>query len=208
MKAKDFRRRAWEHLGGSWTADVWMICLVITMLHMFITAATLVFAVVPYIVFSGMLNLSMAIITLKVVRGEPVRIENYFGGFMYFVTAFLIQLINFLFIFLWSLLFIVPGIIKTYSYKMTFFIFRDNPDISFNEARKRSVKLMKGNKWKFFCLQFSFTGWYILCFMTFGILYLWVKPYINTAYAEFYQSLIDKKAELEEVVEPAAQATA
>ena len=76
---------------------------------------------------------------------------------------------------------------------MSFYILADNPEIDFNVARVRSIEMMRGNKWRLFCLDLSFIGWYLLCILTLGILSLWVTPYHNAARAEFYQSLISGK---------------
>ena len=94
---------------------------------------------------------------------------------------------------LWSLLFVIPGIIATYSYSMSFYILRDNPDMDANAARKASIEMMKGNKWKLFCLELSFIGWMLLSMLTFGILLLWVGPYMETAKAAFYEELKAKQ---------------
>ena len=103
------------------------------------------------------------------------------------------SLLNGIFIFLWTLLFIVPGIIKTYSYRLSYYILADNPSMSATEVRKRSIELMRGNKWRLFCLELSFIGWELLCILTLGILSFWVTPYYNAAIAEFYQSLLPQK---------------
>lgn len=87
------------------------------------------------------------------------------------------------------MLFVIPGIIKSYSYAMTFYIMADNPEIDGMEAITRSRQMMNGNKWRLFCLDFSFIGWFILCILTFGLLLLYVGPYMEAAHAAFYQSL-------------------
>ena len=126
---------------------------------------------------------------LLVARGKEIRVDNLFNGFHVFEKSFLLYLINNIFIFLWSLLFIIPGIIKSLSYSMSFLILQENPDISPNEARKQSMEMMNGNKWRLFCLELSFIGWILLSILTFGILFFWVLPYMNVAHAEFYLSL-------------------
>ena len=95
-----------------------------------------------------------------------------------------------LFIALWSLLFIIPGIIKSYSYRMVPFILTDNPDISATDAITLSRKMMKGNKWRAFVLDLSFIGWYILSGFTFGILSIfYVRPYVYATEAELYHAI-------------------
>lgn len=195
LKAKDFRQRAWEHLGGNWVGNIWgtfaIIMLVLLGVSM-VCGGVPVIGWVASIIITGPLSLGLAIISTNVVRGEEIKIENLFDGFKNMSTSIILWLLNQIFIFLWSLLFIIPGIIKQYSYSMSFFILRDNPTMSQDEARRASMAMMHGNKWRLFCLDFSFIGWIILDGLTLGLLSFWVGPYIQTAHAEFYQSLVDE----------------
>lgn len=101
-------------------------------------------------------------------------------------TAFLTDL----FIWLWSLLFIVPGIIKSYSYRLVPYIMSENPDMNFRDAQAESARLMKGNKWKSFVLDLSFIGWDILTLMTWGFLEIFfVGPYKASTDAALYESI-------------------
>lgn len=77
---------------------------------------------------------------------------------------------------------------------MSWYILCDDPKVGANAARKRSMELMRGHKWKLFCLSLSFIGWWLLCILTLGILSLWVVPYQQTALAHFYRSLTDAEA--------------
>lgn len=95
-----------------------------------------------------------------------------------------------LFIFLWSLLFIVPGIIKSYEYRMIPYILAENPGIDTREAFEISRQMMSGNKWNAFVLDLSFLGWSILSAFTCGILAIfYVNPYIYMTNAELYVAL-------------------
>lgn len=92
--------------------------------------------------------------------------------------------------FLWSLLFIIPGIIKAYEYRMIPYILADHPDISRKEAFAHSKMLMQGNKWKAFVLDLSFIGWHLLSALTCGILEIfYVGPYFNATRAALYEAL-------------------
>lgn len=95
-----------------------------------------------------------------------------------------------LFIFLWSLLLLIPGIIKSLAYSQTYFIMRDNPQLSALEAITESRKRMKGYKWKYFLMNLSFLGWGILSVITLGIGFLWLVPYVGTTTAAFYNEWI------------------
>lgn len=95
-----------------------------------------------------------------------------------------------IFTFLWSLLFIIPGIVKSYAYSMAYFIKIDHPEYTATQALDESQKIMKGNKMKLFLLDLSFIGWIILGSLCFGIGTLWVTAYMEAAHAEFYRDII------------------
>ena len=99
------------------------------------------------------------------------------------------MLLTGIFIFLWSLLFVIPGIIKSYSYAMTPYILEENPELGASEAIDRSRYMMRGHKFDLFWLQLSFIGWFFLCLLTAGIGFLWLAPYYETAKAAFYQEV-------------------
>ncbi|MDR2370536.1 MAG: DUF975 family protein [Treponema sp.] len=126
---------------------------------------------------------------LHKARGETVLFGNLFDGFDNFGKAFLLFLFEGIFIILWSLLFFIPGIIKSFSYSMAFFILKDNPNMNALDAITASRKMMNGYKGKLFCLHLSFIGWYLLCVLTFGIGYLWLSPYVTLSVSNFYEDL-------------------
>lgn len=97
-------------------------------------------------------------------------------------------------IFLWSLLFLIPGIIKAFAYIMTPFVLADHPELSASEAIAESERLMKGHKFDFFYLFLSFIGWAILSIFTLGIGLLWLEPYYMGAMVGFYNDLKEEKA--------------
>ena len=94
---------------------------------------------------------------------------------------------------LWSLLLVIPGIIKFYEYAMIPYILADDAEISSKDAFKKARQMMKGNKWRLFKLNFSFIGWYALCFLTVGLGTFFLMPYLNAATAEFYVELKNKE---------------
>lgn len=94
-----------------------------------------------------------------------------------------------IFIALWTFLFIVPGIVKAYSYSMTPYILEENPELSANEAIDRSRFMMRGHKFDLFWLQLGFIGWFFLCILTGGIGFLWLEPYYSSAKAAFYEEV-------------------
>lgn len=98
---------------------------------------------------------------------------------------FLVQV----FTILWSLLFLIPGLIKTFSYAMTPFILEERPELSANQAIEESMRMMKGHKFDLFYLYLSFIGWIILSLFTAGIGLFWVIPYMYSATAAFYNDI-------------------
>ncbi len=106
-----------------------------------------------------------------------------------YLRNLLTLLLVYVFVVLWSLLFLVPGIVKGYAYAMAPFIIKDNPELSPNQAINLSMKMMKGHKFQLFCLYLSFLGWVLLSVITLGVALLWVMPYMQTAFAAFYQEV-------------------
>ena len=122
-------------------------------------------------------------------------VHNAFGvSFNNWVHNVGAMLLTTVYVFLWTLLLIVPGIIKGISYGMTPFILAEKPELSAKEAIDLSMEMMEGHKMEFFMLWLSFIGWCLLGLLTLGIGYLWIMPYMYTATAAFYE---DVKAEYE-----------
>ena len=96
---------------------------------------------------------------------------------------------------LWSLLFVIPAVIKSYEYAIIPYILADDAEISSKDAFKKARQMMKGNKWRLFKLNLSFFGWGVLCFVTFGVGTLFLMPYVSAAAAEFYVELKNNQAQ-------------
>jgi uncharacterized membrane protein len=95
-----------------------------------------------------------------------------------------------LYVVLWSLLLVIPGIIKSYSYALVPYLLKDNKKLEYNDVITKSRKLMDGHKFDLFVLDLSFLGWAILACLTFGIGFLWFVPYLQTTRAAFYEDLM------------------
>ena len=126
---------------------------------------------------------------LRIAKGEEVSVGNIFYGFEDLWTAIKAQFFMCLFTLLWSLLLIIPGIIKAYAYSMTFYILAENKGMPVLEAITLSRKMMNGHKMDFFLLSLSFIGWFILVAITFGIAGIWVYPYFYATLTNFYLSV-------------------
>ena len=109
-----------------------------------------------------------------------------FGAYGRNLAAMLLMSV---FTLLWTLLFIIPGVIKTIAYSLTPYILKDFPELTPNQVINLSQKMMKGHKLDFFCLVLSFLGWALLCILTLGIGTLWLSPYVYTSFAAFYQDV-------------------
>lgn len=136
---------------------------------------------------------------LDLLRGKRKTIEPFSDAFRGFAGPVIlgvicIYLLMTVFISLWLLLLIIPGLIKGYSYSQAYFIYYDRyqeTDLrpGFLECITRSKQMMKGHKGHLFILDLSFIGWHLLAILTFGIGYLWLKPYITATKAAFYENL-------------------
>ena len=154
----------------------------------YIIIAAVVMAVV-YFVLGSIISVGYARFNLDLAdRGNPA-FETLFGYFSYWKTAAVSKLLQSVYVLLWSLLFIIPGILAAYSYAMTEFILAENPDLTASEAIAQSKEMMYGNRWRLFCLHFSFIGWDILSSLTLGIGNLWLRPYKQAANAAFYREI-------------------
>jgi uncharacterized membrane protein len=134
-------------------------------------------------------TLGGAWVFLRIAKGEEVSVGNVFYGFVDLWTAIKAQFFMGLFVSLWLLLLIIPGIVKTYAYSMTFFILAENKGMPVLEAITLSRKMMNGHKMDLFLLFLSFIGWFILVVITFGIAGVWVYPYFYATLTNFYLSV-------------------
>ncbi len=146
------------------------------------------FAQIVELLVSGAIVVGFMGFFLGIARDAEARLELLFVGFRRFWKSFGTYFFYSLFVFLWSLLFIIPGIIATFRYAMVFFIIADDEDCGALEALGRSKEMMKGNKWKFFCLNWRFFWWGLLC-MIIPIGMLWLVPYMQTSFAKFYEDV-------------------
>ena len=147
------------------------------------------FAAVIYFVLGSFIGVGYAKFNLNLLDKKNAAFETLFEYFSYWKTTTIARLLRALYVFLWSLLFIIPGIVAGFSYAMTDYILAEDPELTADEAISQSKSIMMGNKWRFFCLQFSFIGWDILATLAFGIGHLWLTPYKQAAYAAFYREV-------------------
>ncbi len=183
----EIRARAREYLTGKWGVLAWIVFIysILSGVLGYIPGV----GILASLLINGPMTLSLALIFLRVTRGEEIKIEMLFEGFNNFARSFLTALLMIIFVFLWTLLLIVPGIIASLAYSMSFFILAENPEISAIDALKQSKAMMSGHKTELMMLYVSFLGWCLLGVLTFGIAFFWINSYIQTSMAIFYQEL-------------------
>jgi len=141
------------------------------------------------LILGGVVQLGYAKYLLKQYDGQTGEVKDLFSMFQMFTQGFLQALLRAIYTFLWALLFVIPGIVKAYSYAMTPFILVEHPEMTANEAITASKELMNGHKGELFWLDLTFIGWNLLCALTLGIGVFFLNPYTNAAHAAFYRDL-------------------
>lgn len=146
------------------------------------------------ILISSICGVSLCFIYLNLNKGKKPEIENVFAGFKseYLERGLITSLMMIGLVFLYTLLLVVPGIIKSLAYSMSTYLVVDDPKMSGMDALKASEKMMEGHKWELFVLNLSFIGWYLLVPFTFGLLLIYVEPYVQAANLKFYLELKEK----------------
>ena len=146
-------------------------------------------SIVASVIITPAFMISIIRVYLNVVKGEQPKVSDAFSGFDDFWAAFKVNFLVGLFTFLWSLLFVIPGIIKALSYSMSLYILAENKGKPALECINESKAMTEGHKAELFVLGLSFYGWLLLCGITFGIAYIWVGPYMQATYTNAYNSL-------------------
>ncbi len=182
----EIRSDAREQLGGNWGRAI-LACLI----YSIILSAASGIAGIGNLIIGGPLELGLASYFLMLKRQNSAQIEDLFQGFKRFESALVLYIVRSIFIVLWSLLLIIPGMIAALRYSMAIYILHDNPELTGMDALHRSKEMMDGFKGKLFGLYLSFIGWAILCLFTLGIGFLWLFPYIRASEANFYEDLKD-----------------
>ena len=229
MTSKELRAIARENLQGNWGISVG-VALVAALLGGMVTGSgNISFQfnentvrnlppvfwgfLLPFVSVVGLLGLAMfsiggvvelgyAKFLLKQHDKKELVFADLFSQFERFGTGFAQRFLRTLYTALWTLLFVVPGIIKSLSYAMTPFILEDHPELTASEAINRSKKLMDGHKMDLFILSLTFIGWDILSALTFGIGFLFLNPYRNAAYAAFYRNISAPRQEQRSYIPP------
>ncbi len=183
------RQEALAHLKGRWGAAI-----LIFFIYLMISVALYFIPVINFVSFLVTIPIGygFSIWFLKFLRskdGVSPSGRTLFDGFDDYIRVLLTLLISAVYTFLWTLLLIVPGVIKSLSYAMTPYILADYPELQNNSAIELSMEMMRGNKMKLFLMMLNFMLWVWLSCFTLGIALLWVTPYMQTTMAAFYEDV-------------------
>ena len=190
MSNCQIRKNARESLGNGIFSQDWLMAVVAVLVYSLISGVLGSFYV--GIIFIGCFAYGYAGVFLDRVRGKDIELAEMFTGFKRFSDTLSLGLLQYIYTFLWTLLFIIPGIIKAYSYSMSFYVMKDHPEYTPSQCITESRRLMHGKKFKLFLLDLSFIGWAFVCLFTFGIGSLWLSAYMSTSHAHFYLALLEE----------------
>ncbi len=192
MNRAELKTKAKQQIRGK-IGMLFVISLIIAVIS---GLASFVLSLVPIvgglaaaIIVTPAFALSTFRIYLNLTKNTNPAAGDAFCGFDDFWSAFKVNFLVGLFTFLWSLLFVIPGIVKSVSYSMAMYILAENKGKSALECINESKAMTDGHKMDLFVLNLSFIGWILLGGITFGIAFIWVMPYMNATFANAYQSL-------------------
>lgn len=212
--SSEFKAEGLELLKGNWVKAL-LVCLIVwfvaasgdllqtqtveeiykngQVIHKVVEKKSSLLGIVNFL-FAGPAYFGLAAFYMKLKRQGQAEVGDVLKGMDRFGRNFLTELLMTIFIALWTLLLIIPGIIAYYSYSMTWFILNDNPELTSSQAIARSKELMRGKKMALFQLQVSFIGWAILAYVgaivTMGLSLVPLQAYYNAAKLSFYEDLI------------------
>ncbi len=166
---------------------LWFESVIAAVLVYLVISSTLAWAA---ILLTGPLYIGLIFFFTRLREEQKVDHADLVMGFRdHLKPAIIGFILKGVFTFLWSLLFVIPGIIKSFSYAMTLYIIKDNPSIRGVDAITQSRNMMKGHKMKLFRLYLGYIGWFILGIFTFGIAIIYIAPFIEMAVVEFYEDV-------------------
>lgn len=220
MKSNQYyKNEALSALRGNW-ANALVATIILVALALFFSSNDAINSYYQRIVINPFIGYSLSFISLFVLLPLAAGYSNSmrvlletgdnrltnnsfslaFGNWLHVVWGMILSTI---YIFLWTLLLIIPGLIKSYSYALTPYILVEHPEMSANEAIEESMRLMDGHKFDLFYLQLSFIGWAILSILSLGLGIFWLIPYQMTAQAAFYRDIKNEAMPLQDnVIEP------
>lgn len=194
MTREQMKAMARAQLGNQIFGNTWLIAVVVVVIQAavsYLVNGIPGIGTIASLLLSGPIAYGVAAMFLKQTRtGEKMDIADIFNGFREdFSNTFLIGLMTTIFTLLWSLLFVIPGIVKAYAYSMAMYIKVDHPDYDWKMCIDESQRMMEGHKGELFMLDLSFIGWLIVGACCFGVGSFWVTAYMEAAHSQFYENL-------------------
>lgn len=187
------RQNARSQLGENIFGNTWVILGVVSFLYSAAIGA-LGSTFIGVILLGGPLTYGLYRVLVNVVNYKKVDVNDVVSGFTEaFGNSLVLYFLQTLFTALWSLLFVIPGIVKSYSYAMAMYIQQDYPEKEGKDCIDQSRLMMDGHKWQLFCLDCSFIGWYLLGALCLGVGIFFVLPYHQLARTNFYLALKAEK---------------
>ena len=189
------RANAKQQLGNKIFCSTWMKMLLICAFSPLADAALCVTGA-GIILVTGVMQYGLARVTTNCAKGAPWEISQMFNGFTEdYAKTLILHLMHSIFLFLWTMLLVIPGIVKSYSYALVYYLQQEPENVHKEpvDLITQSREWMYGHKWQLFCLDLSFIGWYLLGALCFGIGTLFVVPYHQMARANFYLALRAEK---------------
>lgn len=182
MQAREYRKRAWESLRNNY----WMM-----LVGIIVVSAIVAFANVVSIVIVGTLMVGLNIYFINANAGKEADVIDIFEPFKdQFTNTLVTYIIKHVFLILWSFLFVIPGIVKSYSYFLVEYLLVYDKELKGQDAITKSRELMDGNKGRLFLIHLSFIGWIILGVLTLGIGLIFLTPYIKMTEVQFALDLL------------------
>ena len=179
-------------LGNNIFGSIWLMALLILLIQSCIIGVASYCGGLPAMLIEGPLNVGVVFVFISLMRGKNnIDIEDMFKGFRdNFGRNLLLGFLANLFIALWSLLFIIPGIVKAYAYSMAYYIANEHPEYDWKACLDESQRITRGHKLDLFVLDLSFIGWYIVGALCLGIGVLWVVPYHACAKINYFDAIM------------------
>ena len=187
MSRGNLKKEALSYLEGKW-GSVIVILLIYLVVNSLLTLTFL-----GSLLFSSLILMALMNCFFAGREKNIYNIQDLVTPFNENLTSrIVLSLLKGVYLFLWTLLFIIPGIIKFYSYSMSEYISLKNPTYDYKQCIDKSRKLMNGHKFELFVLHLSFIGWLILSLFTFGILLLYVLPYMSATTFFFFLKIYNE----------------
>lgn len=184
----EYRGIARDNLKDNWGTAVG-VCLIAALISV-LAGIIPVAGVIISLLVAGPLVVAQLIYFIKLHNRENPKVSDMFEKVGdNFIANFYTYLLQNIFMVLWFFVFIVPGIVKRFAYSMTMFIRTKQPNIGATESITLSRKMMDGHKWQLACLEFSFIGWILLSFLTLGIGFIFLAPYMNATQVAFFEDV-------------------